>query len=202
MAGHPVAGVDGDVERAQAADVDERAQELPVVDEDVAVGQGSAGAVVAGDALDDLVADRGQAGVLADGFGAGAAQLDPVVGGRVVAGGEHRAGAVQQAGGEIELVGGGESDAHDVEALVHDAFGERGGEHRGTGAHVVAEHDLRGVLTVAHQPREGGPDLADECVVDFLPHEPTNVIGLDHALHRRGGPGHRAPWTTGLVVPA
>ncbi len=45
---------------------------------------------------DHVVTDRRQPGVLADGLGTGAAQLDAVVGRRVVAGGEHRAGAVQQ----------------------------------------------------------------------------------------------------------
>ena len=60
------------------------------------------------------VADLGQPGVLADRHGAGAAHLDAVVLGRVVAGGEHRAGQVEVAGGEVEHVGGGQAGLDDV----------------------------------------------------------------------------------------
>src|SRR6185437_8772066 len=64
---------------------------------------GAALAVITPDALDQFVADDAQPGVGADGFGPGPAQLDAVVGGRVVAGGEHCAGAVQQPRREVEL---------------------------------------------------------------------------------------------------
>ena len=47
------------------------------------------------------VADLGQAGVLPDGLGPGQAELDPVVAGRVVRGGEHRTGRVEAARGEV-----------------------------------------------------------------------------------------------------
>ena len=58
-----------------------------------------------------------QPGVLADRRGAGAAQLDAVVLRRVVAGGEHRAGQVERAAGEVEHVGRAEADVDDVGAL-------------------------------------------------------------------------------------
>ncbi|KWX60323.1 hypothetical protein ASJ79_01445 [Mycobacterium sp. NAZ190054] len=195
MAGHPVAGVDGHVQRPQRGDVDERTQELAVGGEHVAVGGGAAATVVLRNPGDHLVADRGQAGVLADGFGARAAEFDAVVGGGVVAGGEHRAGAVQQARGEVQLIGGRQPDADDVEPLRGDSVGEGLGQDRRTGPHVVPDDDLRGGLgPVADQPCERRPDVAHETFVDLLADESAHVIGLDDALHRRGGTRHEAPW--------
>ena len=55
------------------------------------------------------LADGGQPGVLPDRGGAGPAHLDAVVLRRVVAGGEHRAGHVQRAGGEVQQVGGAQA---------------------------------------------------------------------------------------------
>ena len=101
VAAHAVAGVDDHLQRPHLREVDERAQEGCVVAEDVTLGHGAGLGLLAGEAVaaveDGLaeVADLRQAGVLADGAGAGTAQLDPVVLRRVVAGGEHRAGQVE-----------------------------------------------------------------------------------------------------------
>src|SRR5699024_12260667 len=68
--------------------------------------------------------DLREPGVLSHRAGAGPAHLDPVVAGRVVAGGEHGAGAGQVTGGEVQLIGGGQSHRDDVHALVTDPLAE------------------------------------------------------------------------------
>ena len=141
--GHAVARVDDDLQRPDAAKVDQVAQ----------VARRSAGAGRArrpcpggrrrrsGTPASASVADLGQPGVLADRRGAGPAQLDAVVAGRVVAGGEHRAGQVEAAAGEVELVGRGQPDVDDVGALAGRARGERGDELGRGRPHVVADDD-------------------------------------------------------------
>ena len=57
----------------------------------------------------DRLLDLDQPGRLADRRGRGPAHLDAVVLGRVVAGGEHRGGRVEQPGGEVDEVGRGEA---------------------------------------------------------------------------------------------
>ena len=59
----------------------------------------------------------GQAGVGADRAGPGQAQLDAVVLGRVVRGGEHRARRVERPGGEVDEVGRHQAEVDDVDAL-------------------------------------------------------------------------------------
>ena len=121
---HPVARVDGDPQRTQFGEIDQRSQELAIFGEDVLVVNLPVRTVVGRHTRDQFLADDRQPGVVADRFGPGPAQLDAVVGGGVVAGGEHRARAIEKAGGEVELVGGGQSDPHDVEALRGDTLGE------------------------------------------------------------------------------
>ncbi len=81
--------------------------------------------------------------------------------------GEHRARAVQQPGGEVELIGGRQTDAHHVEALAGDAGGEGGGQGGRTVAHVVADHDLAGALG-AHQSGEGCAQIGDQRLVELF----------------------------------
>ena len=115
-AAHAVAGVDDDLERPDARQVDQRAQERRVLGEHVAVLDRAALGVVdlghrtGGEVVAREVAHRRQAGVLADGPGARAAQLDAVVLRRVVARGEHGAGDAERAGGEVEAVGRRQAD--------------------------------------------------------------------------------------------
>ena len=106
--------------------------------------------------------------------------------------GEHRTGTVQQARGEIQLIGGRQADAHHIEALRGDALGEGLRERRRAVPHVVADDDLGGVL-VAHEPSERTADLADKLLVEFFADQAANVIRLDDAVDSRGGPGHRTP---------
>ena len=192
VAGHAVARIDGDLQRPQLGQADQRSQELAVVGQNIAFGHRAARPVVARHPGDDFLADRGEARVLADGLGAGPTQLDAVVGGRVVAGGEHRAGTVQQTRREIQLIGGGKADANHVEALRDHALGEGVRQRRRAVAHVVADHDPRRVL-ITHEAGECAADLGDELFVEFLADQAAHVIRLDDTVDSRGGPGHRTP---------
>ena len=90
----------------------------------------------------ELSLDGGQTGVLADRLGPGTTQLDAVVFRRIVAGREHRTRAIEQAGGEVELIGGREPDVYDIEALRGHSVGESTREVGRGRSHVVANHDL------------------------------------------------------------
>lgn len=169
MAAHAVARVDDDLERADTAHVDQRAEVRGVVGEGVAAadvaraggGRGGRGGVVQ-PALDEG-ADLGEAGVLADGGGSGAAELDAVVLRRVVRGGEHRAGQAEGSGGVVELVGGAEADLDHVEALLGGAPGEGVGEARRGGAHVVADDDRPAAAGTAVTWAKAAPKRAERC---------------------------------------
>ena len=129
VAGHAVAGVDDDAQRADAGEVDERAQVGGVVGEHVAARRPvPPPADRPGTPGRRRGADLGEPGVLPDRRGAGPAELDAVVAGGVVARGEHRAGQVERAGGEVQHVGAGQADVDDVEALPGHALGEGRGE--------------------------------------------------------------------------
>ena len=120
VAGHPVAGVDDHLQRADPGQVDQAAQILRV--RRCSRSRRSTRAAACRPAATvQLLGQRAhlaQAGVLPDRGGAGPAQLDPVVLRRVVAGGEHRAGQAEPAGGEVEQVGGAEPGVHHVRALA------------------------------------------------------------------------------------
>src|SRR6266545_6137361 len=145
-------------------------------------------------------ADLPEAGVLADRGGAGAAQLDAVVGGGVVAGGEHRAGKLQRAGGVVEVVGRAHAGVDDVGAPPGGALGERRGQRRGRGAHVAGDH--HGVA--AGQLDERGADLPRELGVELVGNHPPDVVGLDELCEVC----HRVPysdsnsWVSNLSVRA
>src|SRR6185437_3352729 len=137
VAAHAVARVHDDLEPAVRGQVDEGAEvfgvggeQVPLGDSALLLGRGEDAAGL-GQFARGQVADFGEAGVLADRGGSGAAHLDAVVLGRVVAGGEHRAGQVEEAGGEVELVGRGQADLHHVGALAGRAAGEGPGQVRG-----------------------------------------------------------------------
>ena len=190
VAGHPVARVDGHPQRPQPGGVHQRAQEGSVVGQHVFVTDGSGGPAVSRNAGDQVVTDRGQPGLSADGFGARPAHLDAVVGGRVVTRGKHRTRAVQQPGGEVELIGRRQADADHVETLRGDPGPEGGGQRRRTVAHVVADDDLPRVL-VTHQPGERSADLGNQRLVDLLTDQTPHVICLDHTVNDRSGSRHQ-----------
>ncbi len=186
VAAHAVAGVHRDLERADRGEVDEAEQVVGVAAQGVllgeharlhALGRDRDGVVLGGPGLDQL-ADLGQAGVLADRGGAGPAQLDAVVLGRVVAGGEHRAGQVELAAGVVELVGRAEPDLHHVGTVGGGALGEGQAQRRGGGAHVVADHD-RGRAGDLHERGTEGPGQA---LVPLVRDDASDVVRLDELL--------------------
>ncbi len=100
----------------------------------------------------------GQSGVLPDRRGPRAAHLDAVVLRRVVAGGEHRPGQIEAAGGEVEHVGGAQTGLHDVQPAADHALGE-GPRQRDRGiAHVVRGDHGGGTGLGVHELGEGRPD--------------------------------------------
>ncbi len=188
--GHPVTGVHGHAQRSQIRGVDQRAQKHPVVPEHILVGDCSGG-LGHGDRhrIDQVLANGVEPGVRTDRLSAGPAQLDAVVGRRVVAGSEHRARTIELPGGEIQLVGGCQTDAHHVEALRDHPTGEGRGQRRRAVAHVVANHHLPRPLA-AHQPRERGADIGAQGFGDLFAYQPSDVISLDDTIDNRGGPRH------------
>src|SRR5664280_945062 len=138
-----------------------------------------------------LPADLGQAAVPTDWCGPGEAELDAVVPGRVVAGGEHRAGDVEPTGGEVEQVGGGQAGQHHVGALAGRTGGEGSHQRRAGGAHVAPDDDLLG----RGEPGEGRSGRLGNGVVELVRHDATDVVCLDD----RGQIAHpAAPASTGV----
>ena len=198
VAAHAVARVDDHPQATVGADVDQTAQVVGVRREHVAPGAlplPYAVSSIVRDALLGQVPDLDQAAVLADRSGAGAAELDAVVGGRVVAGGEHGARQVEAAAGEVELVGGGQTDVDNVSALAGGSRGE-GRDELGRGrTHVVADHDGRHVVTSrGEHPDERCAQGLGHLGVELLGDHPPDIVSLDEGrevLAKRGrhGPG-------------
>ena len=190
-AAHAVAGVDGDPERPGAGEVDELAQEARVVGEDVALGdRARAHPVEGGDAGVEVllgeVADVGEAAVLPDRSGPGAAELDAVVPGRVVAGGEHRAGQTEGTTGVVQTVGAREPDEDGVHAPGGDAAGEGVDELRRARAHVVADDHGGGPLGEGDDLGEGRPERVGDVDVQLVRDDAAHVVGLDEVGERGG----------------
>ena len=195
---HAVAGVDDDLERARARQVDETAQEAGVVGEHVArrhrtrpAGGVSEARATVEEPLRE-VADLGEARVLAHRACRGPAELDAVVLGRVVARGEHRAGQVQGAARVVEAVRRAQADQGDVDASRRHARRERGRQLRRAGTHVVADDDCARTVGDGDHLGERGPDGVGHLGRELVGDDPTNVIGLDevcevrHAEHPSG----------------
>ena len=181
---HAIACIHG---HGQGANVerDQRVEVVRVVLQHILVGVGARLAVVVRHAGDEFLGDAVKPGFLAHGARSGAAHLDSVVFRRVVGGGEHGSGAVQGAGGVVQLVGAGQAEADSDQALTVDALDEGCGQCRGAIAHVVAHHDLLGAF-LTHEAAEAGSDVADEVGADLprlLTNDSTNVIGLDRRCY-------------------
>ncbi len=119
--------------------------------------------------------DVGEPAVLADGGRARAAHLDAVVLGGVVRRREHRARQAEVPRGEVELVGGAQSDDGDVRALGGGAAGESGGQAGRGRAHVVADDDRVGSGDLG----EGGAEQLGERLVPLIRHDSAHVVRLD-----------------------
>ena len=138
-----------------AVDVDERADVVGERGEQVVAARaGPALGAPAGSPLGAVALISAQAGVLADRAGAGEAELDAVVRGRVVRGGEHRAGGVEvrrrrsRAGRWSASPRSTTSTPWPVHAL-----GEGGGELGARRAHVAGDEDPGGARRLSATKR-------------------------------------------------
>ena len=131
----------------RADEVDEGADVGGVVGEEVELVRTAGRAAPAGSSpVGGHGLDVAEPGVLADGLGAGEAQLDAVVRGRVVAGGEHGGRRVEVAGGEVGDVGGRQAEVDDVEALVEHPLGEGRGQLDARRPHVAGDEHAGGAV--------------------------------------------------------
>ena len=130
QSGHPVRRVGHHGERSERVEIDEGEQVLQVLLDEVLPlhrpGRAGGARRLPFGQLPDLLQPRG----LPDRRGPLAAELQPVVPGRVVAGGEHPAGERQPPRREVDHVGGGQPDVDHAHAFGRDAAGERLGERR------------------------------------------------------------------------
>jgi hypothetical protein len=129
--------------------------------------------------------DLDEPGLHADGLSAGETELDPVVLRGVVRGGEHRAGGVEVAGGEVEEVRRGETEVDDLDTDGPGPLGEGLGERRARGAHV-ASHDDAGRAGVGG---EGRSDGTRQALVNLVGIRSTDVVSLEN-LGRIHDPPH------------
>ena len=209
MATHPVAGVDDDLERADTAQVHERAEEGGVVRQQVALDDRADGRLLRsgprhGNIVSTIedplgeVTDLREPAALADRPRPRAAELDAVVLRGVVARREHRARQVECAARVVEPVGRAEADEGDVEAVCGDPLGEGLAEGRRARPHVGADDDAGGPLGEGDDLGEGRADGAGDVVVELVGHDTSDVVGPDEVLQavRRshgatlsGGPG-------------
>ncbi len=121
-----------------------------------------------------------EARLLADGGGTGAAELDAVVLGGVVTGGEHRPGSVEPARREVDEVGGCQADVDDVGSCQHSTLGERRGEWLRRRAHVAADDD-RGCT---REPGERVPEATRHGLVDLVGVDAPDVVCLEDRVER------------------
>ena len=175
VAAHAVAGVDGHLERADAGQVDELVEVVGVLRDQVAGRDSANRPVVRGDAVLDHRPDLRQTAFLAHGSRAGLAQLDPVVLGRVVAGGEHRAGDVEGPGGEVEQVRRAQTRVDHVGTLTGRAIGERRAQRAAGLAHVVGHDDHRR----PGEPGERRSDCPSHLSVELVRNHTADVVRLD-----------------------
>ena len=181
VAAHAVARVHDDLERPDPGEVDQLAQVLRVARQQVPLRHRARDAVVGGDAVRHQLLDLGQAGLDADRLGAGLAQLDPVVPGRVVAGGDHRAGDVEEPAGVVGHVGRAKSAVDDVSPLGGRAAAEGGGQRLAAGPHVVQGHQGLG-SGQADKSRAHG---LGHRLVELLRNQAAHVVSLEDLVQVR-----------------
>ena len=176
VAAHPVGGVGDDAEVAQGGAVDERVHVAHPLGHEVdllvrrRVAHGGLVVVGVGHRL-----DLDEAGVDADGLGSREAELDAVVLGGVVRGGEHRARRVKVARGVVEEVRGGETEVEDLDADMARAVGEGLAEAHPRGAHVARDDDPGR----ADERGERRSDRAGQLFVDLIGVGAPDVVGLE-----------------------
>ena len=182
--GHAVSGVEHDRQSCDLIDVGEFADPCRVLLTHpgcrvlVLVDAPAVGLRCDDRELSDSRETRGQA----DAGGSGSADLDPVVVGRVVAGGDHGAGQVEDARGEVELVGRAQPQQHGLRSGGIDSGSEGVGESGRARSHIVADDHLGDCVDLGHRssrrPAEGEQDV----VVELIGNATADVIGADGGI--------------------
>ena len=177
---HAVRGVGHDLQGPERGDVDERADVGGELGEEILLPHLTALLGPLEEPRRDRVLDLGEPGGLADGRGAGPAELDAVVLRRVVAGGEHRGRRVERSRGEVDEVGRREADVDHVGAGERGPLDEGAAQRDGRRPHVVADHDRR----ARGEPDERVADALGDGFVDLVRVDAANVIGLEDGVER------------------
>ncbi len=186
QATHPISGVNDDLDGPDAGQIDQFAQKRSVVGQDVDIPD-AALLCHQLETVDDVflgaLPHRGEPGVAAETLSTRPRELDAVVGGRVVAGREHRPCGLEITGREVRLIGRAQAEKDDVRAPGPGAGREGGSEPGRRVAHIVPDDHIL----------SGRPDLVDERRTDGFDHldrqrrsdESPHVIGLDCCVEVR-----------------
>ena len=181
---HAVSGIHHHAQWANVAQINEFAQVTGIAGQNVEGAErarngrrNDAGVEVRG----RTIPNAGKPGLQADALSSGARKLDAVVGGRVVARGEHRGRCVQNAGGVIGFVSRTEPDGDDIGSANLGAASESGGELRGGVPHVVTDDNFepRGIRVVAHKfINESCGERLNNFGGKLATNQASNVIGF------------------------
>ncbi len=176
LAGHAIAGVDGNPHRPDGGDIDHRQCVRDKRRGNVTLIQVAMATGIAKLAGQDEVANLANALIHRERARFLAAELESVVFGGVMGCSNHHAGReAVLADGEIEAIGRDETDVRHIGALVADAVDQRRGKHRAGDAHVAPDTDM--VHTEVGHERAADPvgDLRRQ----LRWHNPTNIVGLE-----------------------
>ena len=130
--------------------------------------------------------------------------LDPVVGDRVVAGGDHHPGAGAQRLGQVGDAGGGDDvEDHRVAAGRADPRRDRGLEHLPGRARIAPHEDARarGAL-LAQRAHERAPETHGELGCQLGVGDPPHPIGAEQLAHVAGAPAATASSTAAPCEPS
>ena len=176
--GAAVAGVDHDLQGRKCRDVHIGQQVLDVLVHQVELRDLALGSHRREVALLGQLANVLQTRVLTDGTGLLVHELQAVVVGRIVAGGDHDA-AVQfiVEGREIHHLGAAATDVQDLHAAVHETPGQ-GVPDNGTGMADVVTH---GHALRAGEGGIGPTDTPGDVLVQFIRHPATGIVSLETA---------------------
>ena len=139
-----------------------------------------------GEAANAPFADHIQARLGADRDRLLADELEPVVLGRVMGGGDHDpARCAQDVDGEVEHGRGGEADVDHVHPAGVQPVRERGEKRVGACAHVSPHRDFSPLGKKAALGK-AFPDAIGGVLVEIVRIDPTDVVGLEYLFLHRG----------------